>query len=114
MFDFVRNRKLFYLLSAVLIVPGVISLILPGGLNPGIDFTSGTIMTVQFQQPVQEDQLRSTFAQLGHGEAIVQRSSGENTFVIRTRPLEQAQASPTGEMGQSEREQLQAGLEQRF
>jgi len=41
MFDFVRNRLYFYLLSAVFLVPGVISLALPGGLNPGIDFTSG-------------------------------------------------------------------------
>src|SRR5919108_6685680 len=100
MFDFVRNRKLFYLLSALLIVPGVISLALPGGLNPGIDFTSGTIMTVQFQQPVDETHVRSAFAQLGHPEAIVQRSSGENTFVIRTRPLTQAQTAESGEVGQ--------------
>ena len=35
MFDFVRNRRVFYLLSAILLVPGVISLILPGGLNVG-------------------------------------------------------------------------------
>ncbi|TME33812.1 MAG: protein translocase subunit SecF, partial [Chloroflexi bacterium] len=38
MFDFVRNRRMFYLLSAVFLVPGIISLVLPGGLNPGIDF----------------------------------------------------------------------------
>jgi preprotein translocase subunit SecF len=114
MFDFVRNRKLFYLLSAVLIVPGVISLILPGGLNPGIDFTSGTIMTVQFQQPVQEDQLRATFAQLGHPEAIVQRSSGENVFVIRTRPLAQAQQTESGDLGQSERQTVQQALTDQY
>src|ERR687887_2705132 len=114
MFDFVRNRKLFYLLSAVLIVPGVISLALPGGLNPGIDFTSGTIMTVQFQQPVDEGHLRSAFGQLGHPEAIVQRSSGENTFVIRTRPLSQAQTSESGEVGLSERQTIQQSLTEQF
>ena len=114
MFDFVRNRKWFYLLSALLIVPGVISLALPGGLNPGIDFTSGTIMTVQFQQPVDEAQLRAAFGQLGHPEAIVQRSSGENTFVIRTRPLAQAQATEEGDVGQSERQQVQQALIDHF
>ena len=82
MFDFVRNRRLFYWFSAILILPGVISLLLPGGLNPGIDFTSGTIMTIQFEQPVDQDRLRIAFAQLGHSEAIVQQSS-ENTFVVR-------------------------------
>src|SRR5205807_73879 len=58
MFDFVRNRGMFYLLSAIFLVPGIISLVLPGGLNPGIDFTSGTIMTVQFENPVDPNQLR--------------------------------------------------------
>jgi preprotein translocase subunit SecF len=110
MFDFVRNRKLFYILSAILIVPGVISLLLPGGLNPGIDFTSGTIMTVQFEQPVDQNRLREAFAQLGHTEAIVQRSSGDNTFVIRTRPLTQAQTGDTGNIGSSERQEIEQAL----
>ena len=114
MFDFVRNRKLFYVLSAALIIPGVISLVLPGGLNPGIDFTSGTIMTIQFQQPVEQAALRDAFSQLNHPEAVVQRSSGENTFVIRTRPLEQAQQGQEGDLGTSERQQIEQGLSSRF
>src|SRR5579859_1712398 len=114
MFNFVRNRRLFYLLSAVLLVPGVISLILPGGLNPGIDFTSGTIMTIQFDQPVDQNKLRDAFAQLGHSEAIVQQSSGENTFIVRTRPLTQAQADANGVLGNSERQQIEQALTDSF
>src|ERR671926_110038 len=105
MFDFVRNRKLFYLLSAVLIVPGVISLILPGGLNPGIDFTSGSILTVQFQQPVEQGPLRQALAELGHPEAIVQRS--DNVYLVRTFPLAGEVRDPAGEIVQpSERQTL--------
>jgi preprotein translocase subunit SecF len=114
MFDFVRNRKLFYLLSAILLVPGVISLVLPGGLNPGIDFTSGTIMTIQFDQTVDQNRLRTAFAQIGHGEAIVQQSSGENTFVVRTRPLAQAQTDASGAVGQSERQDIEQALTAEF
>jgi preprotein translocase subunit SecF len=113
MFDFVRNRHWFYVLSAVLIVPGVISLLLPGGLNPGIDFTSGTIMTVQFDQPVDVGRVRAVFGQLGHTEAIVQQS-GENTFVVRTRPLTQAATSDAGETGVSERQQIEQVLAENF
>jgi preprotein translocase subunit SecF len=115
MFDFVRNRRLFYLLSAILIVPGVISLLLPGGLNPGIDFTSGTILTVQFQrpEPVDQGELRDALAQLGHTEAIVQKS-GDNTFVVRTRPLQQAATSDSGDVGSSERQQIEQALTERF
>jgi preprotein translocase subunit SecF len=116
MFDFVRNRRLFYMFSAVLIVPGLISLILPGGLNPGIDFTSGTIMTIQFQrpEPVDQAELRTAFAQLGHPESIVQRSSGENTFVVRTRPLQQATTNQAGDTGSSERQVIEQELTNRF
>jgi preprotein translocase subunit SecF len=115
MFDFVRNRRLFYLLSAMLILPGVISLVLPGGLNPGIDFTSGTIMTIQFNRPeaVDQTELRDSFGQLGHAEAIVQRS-GENTFVVRTRPLQQAVTNESGELGTSERQQIEQALTDHF
>ncbi len=118
MFDFVRNRGLFYVLSAILIVPGVISLVLPGGLNPGIDFTSGTIMTVQFQraETIEQQEVRDAFAQLGHAEAIVQRASGEsaNTFLIRTRPLKQAAPDESGQAGSSERQQIEEALTARF
>jgi preprotein translocase subunit SecF len=113
MFDFVRNRRLFYLLSAIFLVPGIISLVLPGGLNPGIDFTSGTIMTIQFDQPVDQNKLRDVFAQLGHNEAIVQQSAPD-LFVIRTRPLTQAQPDATGQLGQSERQVIEQRLTENF
>jgi preprotein translocase subunit SecF len=109
MFDFVKNRRFFYLLSAAFLVPGIISLLLPGGLNPGIDFTSGTIMTIQFDNPVDAGQLRDAFSQLGHAEAIIQQS-GENGFVVRTRPLAQAQQADTGDVGSSERQQIEQTL----
>jgi preprotein translocase subunit SecF len=114
MFDFVRNRRIFYLLSAVLLIPGVISLALPGGLNPGIDFTSGTIMTIQFDNQVEQDKLRQAFAALSHNEAIVQQSSGPNTFIVRTRPLLQAQQNTSGEVGTSERQQIEQALTDSF
>jgi preprotein translocase subunit SecF len=113
MFDFVRNRRWFYLLSAAFLIPGIISLILPGGLNPGIDFTSGTLMTIQFDNPVDADQLRDAFTQLGHPEAVIQQS-GDNTFVVRTKPLEQAQQSDTGEVTASEQQQIQTALTNQF
>src|SRR5579871_2477261 len=97
MFDFVKNRRYFYLLSAVFLVLGILSLVLPGGINPGIDFTSGTIMTIQFDNPVDAQQLRDAFGTLGHPEAVIQ-DSGNNTFVIRTKPLAQSQQTDTGDV----------------
>ncbi len=114
MFDFVRHRALFYFVSALIIVPGLISLVLRGGLRPGIDFTGGTGMTLSFEHPAQEDALRDAFSRSGHAEAVVQHTPGTNDFVVRTRPLVQAVQSSDGSVGLSERQQLEATLTQEF
>ena len=86
-FNFVAHRKVFYLISLALILPGVISLLLPGGLHPGIDFTSGTIMTLRLPAEVDQSALRQAFTEIGHPEAVIQGTS-EGDFLVRTRPFE--------------------------
>jgi preprotein translocase subunit SecF len=94
-------------------VPGVISLVLPGGLNPGIDFTSGSIMTLRFEQPVEQDQLRSALADLGHGEAIIVHSGTD--YLVRTFTLAGEERGASGEIQQqSERQILERALRDRF
>jgi preprotein translocase subunit SecF len=113
-FDFVKRRGWYYLLSLFVLVPGIISLAIPPSLRPGIEFTGGTTFTVRFAQTVQQDALRSALSDLGHPEAIVQ-STGENTFLVRTKELKGAAAAPeVGPAPPSERDTIEAGLQQRF
>ncbi len=113
MIDFVSKRVLFFLVSGIVIVPGLVSLLLPGGLNPGIDFTSGAILTLRFQQPVEQGALRQAFADLGHPEAIVQRS--DEVFLVRTFPLAAEARDAAGAVVQpSERYVVEQALDQRF
>jgi preprotein translocase subunit SecF len=113
MIDFVRKRFLFLGISALLIVPGIVSLLLPGGIHPGIDFTSGSILTLHFQQPVEQGALRQAFAELGHAEVIVQRS-GED-FLVRTFPLATEVRDAAGDILQpAERQTVEQALGQRF
>lgn len=112
-FDFVKHRFLFYAISLALIVPGVISLALPGGLRPGIDFSSGTIMTLRFQEPVESAALREAFDALQHPEAIVQQSDG-GTFVVRTFPFSQDVTEQVESGRLSERQVIVNGLTERF
>src|SRR5207249_11485193 len=104
----------FFVLSAIIILPGLVSLILPGGLRPGIDFTAGSIMTVRFDQPVDQGGLRNAYAEIDQTDAIVQRSD-ENTYIIRTRALEgeSGEVAPTGE-GSSARQRIEDMLHQHF
>lgn len=98
--DFVSRRYFFFILSAAVIIPGLVSLLLPGGVRLGIDFTSGTIMTLRFQNEVAQADLRQAFFDLGHPEAVIQRSSA-GEYIIRTRPLVQPSSAGTGEQTES-------------
>jgi len=114
MFDFVGRRNWYYLLSLLVLVPGMISLLIPPSLKPGIEFTGGTTFTVRFAQNVHQDVLRSALSDLGHPEAVVQRT-GESRFLVRTRELKGAAAAPeVGPAPPSERDEIEAGLRQRF
>jgi preprotein translocase subunit SecF len=86
MFDFVGRKRWFLLASAVIIVVGIISLALPGGLKLGIDFKEGSSMTINFQEQVSSDQLRQVLSDLGY-EARVQSIPESGDFVIRTHLL---------------------------
>lgn len=104
MFDFVAWRRWFYWLSILIVAPGVISMALPGGFRPGIDFTSGTLIVLRFTDDVPQEAVRRAFSGAGHADAVVQRAN-DGTFLIRTRPLAQVTDAAEG-TGLSERNQL--------
>jgi len=86
MIDIVGNRKWFFLISICLLVPGIISM-LAFGFKLGIDFSSGTVMTLRFSQPADQAVLRQQMSQLGYGDATIQKTS-EGDFLVRTRDID--------------------------
>jgi len=86
-FHFVKHRKIFYVLSLLLILPGIVSLAVRG-MNWGIDFSSGSIMEVRFAGQVQVEQVRNVVDQQGFGSGHIQQS-GDSDFLIRTSKLTQ-------------------------
>ncbi|MBU0648002.1 protein translocase subunit SecF, partial [Patescibacteria group bacterium] len=87
MLNIIGRRKLWYIISAVIIIPGLISLI-TNGLLLGIDFKGGTLMELEFvdQENVNTENIRQNLAPLELGNLIVQ-SSGPNKIIIRTDTL---------------------------
>ena len=88
--DFAGKRGWFFLLSLLVILPGLVFLAIAPGLKPGIDFTGGSTLTLEFADPVDQPDLRAELATLGQPDATVQKL-GKDIFFIRTKELD----SPT-------------------
>ena len=88
--DFVGKRFWFFLISLLVITPGVIFLIIAPGLSPGIDFTGGSSMTLQFQESssVTQQEMREALSNHGYSESTVQ-NLGNNSFFVRTKQLDE-------------------------
>ena len=113
MLDIVGKRGWYFLFSALLLLPGLISLMMPdgwlsldSGLKAGIDFTSGSALTVTFDRPVSETQIHERLDDLGHSEALIQKLGGRG-FLIRMVQLKEAMGD-----GKSEREIIEEDLEE--
>jgi len=105
MFDIVGRRFWFFLISGVALLIAIIALATIG-LKSGIEFSSGSMVTVSFEQAVDQGELKQELADLGYPNAIVQseiRPAGGGVFYIRT-----------GELGDEEKAQLESALAARF
>src|SRR5262249_24914633 len=82
--DFVGLRFKMLLFSWGLIMIGLISMYLRGGLNYGIDFAGGTMVHVRFSQPTTAADIRSALALPELHEVVVQNvgKSGQE-FQVR-------------------------------
>ena len=79
--NIVGKRRWFYLLSAMILIPGIISLIIPPSLFLGIEFTGGSTISIAFEEDVAEQGVRDVLSRLDHAEAIVQPSGGGEFFI---------------------------------
>ena len=90
-----RKRIWFLIISLGMIMPGIVFLIIAGGLRTGIDFTGGSSMQVQFSEDVTQEELRTILEQEGYINAVVQ-GMGENIYFLRTTLLVLQDSSLSG------------------
>jgi len=90
-FDFMGASRWFFSISGVILLVGALSLA-TNQLNFGIDFESGTRMTVALEKPTDEEGVRSTLDAIGvNGEEVQQVDDpnfGSNVFQIQSHQLE--------------------------
>ena len=87
--DFVKYRKIYYILSGILVISSLFSLIFYR-LNFGIDFTGGSILTLEFKndRPTNQE-VENKLADLNLGEITVQ-PTGENDLILRVKYIDEA------------------------
>ena len=69
-YDFIKWRWHALAFSAAIIIAGF-AYGIQRGIPLGIDFSGGTILVVQFEQPVSDDQVRQALEAIG-GEQVIQ------------------------------------------
>ncbi len=85
MFDIIGKRFRYFLISGVIILIGIISLA-SAGLPRGIEFSSGSMLTISFEKAVEHDEFQEELNNLGYTDAIIQQTR-EGEFLIRTHEL---------------------------
>jgi preprotein translocase subunit SecF len=97
MFRLVEKRRWYFLLSALVIVPGIIAMIyslatMGTPFKLAIDFTGGSLWQMAFQQPVQPAELRQVFVDQGFSDpAVTTLGQENNTLQVRVKPLDETE-----------------------
>ncbi|MGH2418509.1 MAG: protein translocase subunit SecF [Candidatus Limnocylindria bacterium] len=86
MYDIVGKRNLWFAISALLTIPGLIFIFL-GGLRPSIDFTGGTEWEVRHADEPSAAEMTATLAELGYPDALVTGLPG-GVLRVRTEPID--------------------------
>jgi len=87
-YDFIGQRRIGYLISLAVIVPGFLLLLLRG-VNYSVEFTGGTLLQVESKTPVDVGRVRSALGQAGIQGAELQTFGSDRELVIRARVARQ-------------------------
>jgi len=83
--DFLGRRWIAFMLSSILILASILSIVLKGGLNFGIDFAGGALVQVRFTNETTPGEIRKVLNEIGLRDSIIQQYSekGGNEYIIR-------------------------------
>jgi len=91
----VRRRYLYFAISALVIVPGIVAMVVStvqygSPVRLSIDFTSGSYVEVQFVEAVTAGAVREAFLEEGLDVASVQLTDGDRIAIVRTEVIDVA------------------------
>ena len=88
-FDFMGKIKPAMVFSSLLILVGLISIVISGGLKYGIDFAWGTLVQLQFKNPPDIEVIRDGLKTIGLGDSTIQEFGSKKDILIRVEKSEE-------------------------
>jgi preprotein translocase subunit SecF len=88
-FNFMGRIKAAVTFSVVLILIGLGSVAVSGGLKFGIDFAGGTLIQLQFKSPPDIEVIRDGLKTIGLGESTIQEFGSKRDILIRVQRSEE-------------------------
>ena len=82
--NFIGVRKIAYIVSAVVIIGGMVAFVGKGEQNFGIDFTGGTLQQFRFRDPLSLDMARDSLREIDLGDSPIQQFGQNREVIIRT------------------------------
>ncbi|KHL71078.1 preprotein translocase subunit SecF [Pseudomonas flexibilis] len=79
---FMAIRNLAFAITLILTVLGIAALAVKG-LNFGLDFTGGTLIELQYEQPADLERIKRELGQAGYTDAVVQSFGATTDVLIR-------------------------------
>ena len=96
--DFIGFRYIAYTISAVVILAGLISLIVKGGPNWGVDFKGGVVLQAKFDRAVTTDEVRSVIESAGVTDVSVQHGQTKDEVIVSTPEVQQIKGIETSDI----------------
>jgi preprotein translocase subunit SecF len=88
-FDFMGKIKAALTISGLMILVGLGSIIMSGGLKYGIDFSGGTLIQLQFKTPPDIELIRDGLKSINLGESTIQEFGTKRDILIRVQRSEE-------------------------
>lgn len=84
--NFLRHKKVYFVFSGVLVLGSLVCLAI-FGLNPGIDFTGGSILEIEYiEERPSNQEIKEALVDLDLGSILVQ-PTGERGVIIRMKDI---------------------------
>ncbi len=89
--QFMKHKKIYFLISLLILIPGIYSLI-RYGLKPSIDFTGGTLLEIQTAKYLTSEEIIN-LGKLQNIEISSVQPSGENSYIMRAKSIDKDQSA---------------------